>query len=490
MVRKLKLFKKVLCALLAAVFLLPLLSACSGNGGGKEQETAEYTDVIGIDTSENPQIPAADYNGYNFTFIHQTGIAYNVKYIMSEGESEDTLLSAVYRRNTAVEEKYNVKIAEYTTTDIVSEVRAQVMSGTPAFDVILASARNQATLAREHLLYNLLSIDRFDMTKSYWDANAMKELKFGDKLFFTNCDVNSMEIAFMIYFNKQLIEDYQLTSPYEYIKTGEWTVDNFGKLVKAISQDMDNSGTWTETDRYGAIYEHDNGRLLLYGCGVRATTNDSTGYPELTLMSDKTVDAWEKIKEVYSDPTTYFDITSATNVDAHGFTHRWNYLRYLFTQDLYLFHIQADGALSQFADMEHEFGIVPIPKYDASQERYYACYPPLDNLLSLPSTIEDVDRTGRILEDMNYYSSVIYVPVWFDTILQRKYTRDDESEECLKLTKASRVYDIGLYFDFGGLRTKILDVDVKTSNISTSFAKLKKAIQADINATYEKMMSN
>lgn len=480
--------KRVLCLLLVLLTVSVFLPACSEKSGGGE-ETAEYTDVILVDSEENPKIPAKDFGGYDFTFIHEHGTAYNVKYLMSEGESEDLLESAIYRRNTAVEDKYNIHVAEFVTTDLLSEVRSQILAGQPAFDVILASCRSQATLAREHLLYNLLDVDMFDMSKSYWDQNALTELKFGDKLYFTNCDLNSMEIAFMIYFNKQIIEDYQLTSPYEYMANNEWTLDNYGKLLKAVSRDMDNSGTFTEIDQYGAIYEHDNARLLMYGCGIRATTNDAQGYPELTLMSDKTVDVWEKIKEIYSDPNTYYNITEATSLDPHGFTHRWNYLRYLFTQDLYLFHLQADSALGQFADMEHEFGMVPMPKYDSSQERYYSVYPYLDNLLSLPSIIPDIDRTGRILEDLNYYSSIIYLPVWYDTILQRKYARDNESEECIKLAKATRTYDIGLYFDFGGLRTKILDVNVNKNNISTNFAKLKKAIQNDIDETYNKMIS-
>ncbi|MBE6565164.1 MAG: ABC transporter substrate-binding protein [Ruminococcaceae bacterium] len=485
-----KFSKRIACALLACLFLISCLASCNGGNGGGEEETTEYTDIISIDSEENPQIPSKDYGEYDFTFIHQEGLAYNIEYLMSDGESEDVMLSAIYKRNTAVEDKYNINIAEYKVTDVVGEVRSQIMAGMPEFDVILASCKNQATLAREGLLYNLLDVEWFDMTKSYWDKNAATELKFGDKLFFTNCDLNAMEIAFLLYFNKQLIEDYQLTSPYEYIANNEWTLDNFGKLMKAVSRDMDNSGTFTELDQYGSIYEHDNARLLMYGCGIRTTTNDATGYPTLTLMSDKTVDVYEKIKDIYSDPNTYFCATCATGLDPHGFTHRWNYLRYLFTQDLYLFHFQADGALDQFADMEHEFGMVPVPKYDSAQERYYSTYPYLDNLFALPSIIEDVDRTGRIVEDMNYYSSIITIPTWFETILQRKYTRDDESEECIKIIKDSRTYDIGLYFDFGGVRSKILDVDITKGNISTNYAKLKKAIEVDIQDTWEKFQAS
>ena len=105
-------------------------------------------------------------------------------------------------------------------------------------------------------------------------------------------------------------------------------------------------------------------------------------------------------------------------------------------------------------------------------------------LLAVPSVVEDPDRTGRLIEDLNYYSSLILQPVWFDTMLSRKYTRDDESEESLRIIKESGVFDMALYFDFGGIRSKILTVDPKNSNISTAYAKMRKAVLSDIESTF------
>jgi hypothetical protein len=73
------------------------------------------------------------------------------------------------------------------------------------------------------------------MTKSYWDSNAAEQLKVGDKLYFTNCDLNVQEVAFVVYFNKALIEENSLTSPYEYMKNNQWTIDNWASLVMAVS---------------------------------------------------------------------------------------------------------------------------------------------------------------------------------------------------------------------------------------------------------------
>jgi hypothetical protein len=124
--------------------------------------------------------------------------------------------------------------------------------------------------------------------------------------------------------------------------------------------------------------------------------------------------------------------------------------------------------------------------YDSTQDRYYSMCSYWDVLVACPAILEDPDRTGRILEDLNYYSSVIVIPEWFDTMLSRKYARDDESEQSLKIIKDTAVYDMALLFDFGGIRAKVLETDPAKNNISTSYAKLKKAIQNDLDTTYSK----
>ncbi len=477
--------KKVLCLALAALCLVSVLVSCGGGGSGAANVTETYETEIPAGNEFDPQLPKKDYDGYVFTWLTSAPAdAYFVNYVVSDGESSELIPSAVYRRNVVLEDKYNIKFAQVESTDARSEVRTQVMSGQCEFDAIIIRGTYQSALAREGLLYNIKAIPNVDLSQPYWDQNSAKDLAVGNSLFFTNCDLN-IKLGYGLFFNKQMIEDYQLTSPYAYIEDNNWTLDTFGGLVKSVSLDQNNDGVMDENDRYGSTFEHHNVCTLLYAAGIRATTQDETGYPELTLMSDKTVTAFEKIKDIFTDKNYSYCLT-CSKMDAHGFAHRFDYARYLFTQDYYLFHICSPTGISQFADMEHEFGLVPLPKFDSAQDRYYSMWSWYSVLLSVPAIAEDIDRTGRILEDLNYYSSVILQPVWFDTMLSRKYTRDDESEKYVKIIKDSGVFDMALYFDFGGMQSKILSVEPANNNISTNFAKLKKAILSDIESTFNK----
>ncbi len=475
-------FSKILALFLALIMLLSMLVACGGNDGPKDKDEEEIKG-----TAENPNLPAKDYGGYEFTFITNQGSAYNTGYLVSEGEEGEILDASIGRRNSILEEKYNIKVCQLNVPEILTTVRTQVMGGACEFDAILASCSNLATMAQENLLLNLLDIETFNWDKSYWDSNSKEQLMIGNKLFFANCALNIHTIGFCVFFNKKLVEDYQLSDPYELMKNNQWTIDNWANMVNSISVDVDQDGHMTEKDMYGTLMEHHNPRMFLYASGVRATTNDETGYPQITLMAnaDKTVTLYEKLKQVFTDTSHSYCMTcSDVQFDSAQYAHKYSYLRYLFTQDLYLFHYTSEGALTGFAEMVSEFGVLPFPKYDEHQEGYKTIYPYNNNLFALPNIQEDLNRTAVIIEDMNYISSFTIVPTWFETLLTRRYVRDDESEETLHILRNNCVYDIGLYYNFGDLRSGILDVDPQQSNISRNYARLEKAVKAHIKKIY------
>ena len=488
-----KSFLRLLSLFLVILMAVALFSGCANSGEGDGDGSNDEFDAITNDP-ENPNIPKTDYNGYTFSIICQPYLnsnAYSYDWMVSDGENSTVLMDAVYRRNGILEDKYNIKFEQQKVTGLTNVVRTQSMGGVVEFDMIISTCLALSALARENLLLDLRSVERFDMTKSYWDPNAAEQLTIGGKLYFTNCAFNVQEVAFVTYFNKQLIEDYKLTSPYEYMANNEWTIDNWAKLATSISVDMNSDGNMTATDRYGTLVEYHNPRMFLFASGVRATTMDETGYPKLTLFdTDKPVRVYEKCKEVFTSAAAWWIDDMPMN-ETYGYPDVWDYARSLFCQDLYLFHYEGTNIIHQFADMESEFGIVPIPKYDKNQESYLSMYPLNCAMMALPSAQADLERTANIVEDLNFYSKVVLRPAWYDTLLARRYVRDDESEKSLDLILAGRVYDVGVYYDFGGfLLSKVLDIDVRTNNISTNFNKYKKAIEIDIKKMHGNFLIN
>lgn len=63
-------------------------------------------------------------------------------------------------------------------------------------------------------------------------------------------------------------------------------------------------------------------------------------------------------------------------------------------------------------------------------------------------------------------------PAYYDTALQRKYTRDDESSEMLDIALAYRIYDIGKLFNSLGLSAIFNNLGIKGStDFASSYAK-------------------
>ncbi len=482
-----KFFTKLICVALLVIMVLSVFVSC----GDKSKTENEFIDIQ-KHTDENPNIPAQDYEGYEFNILTREANAYNTRYIVAEADSGEVLGDALTKRNSVLESKYNITIKQMKVDDVVTTVRSAVMSGTIEFDAIFAASGSLATMAIEGLLYDLNTVERFDFTKSYWDSNACEQLAMGGKLYFTNNSTNIHALGWAMFFNKYLIDEYGLTSPYEHMANNTWTIDTWAEMVKSCNKDLDGDGQMTVADRYGLLSGHIQGRVFSFASGIRSTTNDENGKPVVTLLDDKTKleTIYNKLGAVLSD-SEYVCCSDCDHKEANGFAHKWAYARYLFTQDYYLFTSHDAEDVQEYAEMEHEFGIVPIPKYDSNQEIYQTQYPANNNLFALPSLILNEERTFNIIEDMNYYSSYIVYPVWFDVILARRYARDDESEETLRVLRDNRVYDIGQAFDFGGLRSSIMDMDLaKNANVIRNYERYKKTVQNAIDNTYKTFLEN
>ena len=68
-------------------------------------------------------------------------------------------------------------------------------------------------------------------------------------------------------FNKELMKDYNITPPYDYILEGSWTINKMAEQIKAVSSDLDGNGQMNENDLYGLLYQRDTLHDLLIASG-------------------------------------------------------------------------------------------------------------------------------------------------------------------------------------------------------------------------------
>jgi hypothetical protein len=105
-----------------------------------------------------------------------------------------------------------------------------------------------------------------------------------------------------------------------------------------------------------------------------------------------------------------------------------------------------DGLLkyaSNMRDMEDDFGILPLPKFDEAQAKYCTTPGAGINLFAVPVTVKDSECVSAVLEGLAILGHQDIIPTYYDTVLKSKYARDEESAEMLDLIRENIIVDFG-----------------------------------------------
>ena len=119
------------------------------------------------------------------------------------------------------------------------------------------------------------------------------------------------------------------------------------------------------------------------------------------------------------------------------------------------------GDAKHLRDMTSEFGILPYPKFDES-DSYASLIGGGSSLMVMPITVEDYNKTGKIIEALCAIGSRDVIPAFYDVSLKTKFSRDAESEEMIDIIKDTLVYDLG-YLSGGALQSTGYDLAHRTN---------------------------
>ncbi|MDD4773612.1 MAG: hypothetical protein PHZ09_08400, partial [Eubacteriales bacterium] len=435
---------KRLAALLIP-FVMLFCAACSAAAG--IADVAESTVTTAAETEKGPDIPEIDFEGGDFTFLILTmsDAAYPEIYVWREEYDGEVVNDAIIDRNRTVEDRFNTVIKVIESAAPSSDAKKSIAAGDASFHAIYDQRTNLRTLAAEGFLLDLNTLRYTDYTADYWDRNAAGQYRIAGKLYFMPSDISMLNLngAMFLYFNKKLIDDYNLEDPYELFDTNRWTLDNFVVLVGSVSTDLDGDGKITPADRWGMMTFKDpsNGNGIHFYIGSRGAltrTNDD-GSLSPAIGGERTVELLGKLGGFLNDPEYCldYDIVNASCAGLEGHPHVYAWSRSLFTADHYLFFQGGFYGALEFSDMKSDYGVMPNPKFDESQENYWHKVDVYNTLLAVPSTNGDTDKTGVLLEYMAYVSHDTLLPAFYDTTLMRKKVRDEKSIEIADTVKGS-----------------------------------------------------
>ncbi|MBQ8510543.1 MAG: extracellular solute-binding protein [Clostridia bacterium] len=417
----------------ALLLTLPLLLTACGSQSAPIDTTSADTSSAPAETTETFDVPEAlDFGGRSFTILTiDEGVLYTY-FEDVEAENGDVMNDAIYRRNRKVEEYLNIKFEVETvagSTALLPRAQQDIMSSDSTFDMISTHIiRNNATLVTEGYVMDLAELEHLNFTKSWWNSSFADTMSIKGKTFFASGDM-IVPNARVIVFNKQMMEDNSLPDIYETVRSGSWTLDTMGSYTKDMVRDLDGNNVLDENDQY-AFSDLSNtglGTSFVHASGQLIVEKEGTDSFRLTLQDEKMDTLLNKLYDyLYRDGNTKITNTEFGNGNV-------------------LFGSQVLLKLQVLRDSKTEFGVIPFPKYDESQDKYYSSV--WNGLVCVPITAKDMDCVGAVMESLAYYSQDTLVPAYYEKLLGGKFAQDDDSVEMLDIIFDGLVYDIGFCFD-------------------------------------------
>lgn len=476
--------KRKLTATLLLISLLASVSCGSGvdvqNETSSDSSSAEATTATETKQIE-PTLPDVKYEGYEFRVLTKgdTNVHWKSKDIQADEETGDVINDAVYRRNLAVGERFGVKIVDIAspngTWNLTDTLRASVMAGSDDYDMAASGFTDcPVKMAAEGGLVDLNTIPYMDLSKPWYDQNSIEQLQINGKNFAVTGDMLIMDddATLAVLFNKQLAEDYKLGDLYQLVKNGKWTIDLMTKYAADAAADLNNNGTMDYEDQYGLTSEELNTYASIIGCGVQGVIRNKDGEFEFNVQNERFIDALSKSLKLNRNYDFTIHSAKVTGVnEAYA-----DVIDPAFVAGRILFNYAGLVRVSHFRAMETDFGIIPQPKYDEAQEKYYsmvsiACA----NCITVPASATNLERTGAIIEALSAEGYYNIKDAYYDNVLKTKGARDEESSEMLDIIFENRVFDIGYMYDWGGLLSSLYQLEIDGNIASTIDSKLQAA---------------
>ena len=497
--------KRFIAWLLAVLMIAPAAVSCSSgteNASGETEQTAAdppapdaAAEAAEPEANENldangylkDDLPELDFGGEDIGVLFWSDVE-NAEFEVEELTGE-IVNDAIYQRNIDVEDRLNVKYVWIGTPGnngskdkYVAVAQASVQAGDGAYDIYAAYSRTIGASVVNNLTRTLQDSQYIDYEKPWWPDNLLEESMIHDRLYFVSGDIstNVLHMMYCIYYNKQLLEDYNLPTPTDMVFEGTWTVDKLVELTSDAYTDLNGNGRQDIDDRFGFTLVDFHNDAFYTGSGLKLVEKDPDAILKISddFYSEKAVDLLGKIGPWEQTDTVY----------------QQSDYELPFTEGRALFNVnRAHYASKALRDSELTYGILPVPKYDENQQNYRT-------VMGNPVTLYAVSRDSAhpeideaVLECMASEAYRLTTPAIFENNMKKKYSIDDVNAQMYDIVRETVSFELGRFFN--QYLSDITDIyfHAVTSNnqdwASTS-QKNRKVLDKQISKLVEKIMKN
>ena len=481
--------KKTLCLILAALMLSSSFVSCSDNkaentpddttaapiAGETSASAGETVETEPAITDDLPEVTfgGADYVIYNTN--PDTNTWFTTTFVTFEEDTGEPIPSSIFYRNLAVEDRFDVRISEMYSA--AGDVKSVIQAGSgEGMDMLLLDGSDGISFIQQKFVYDLNTMENINFDKPYWDQNARQYLSLGGKLFSGIGDFMTTHIdeTVCMYFNKGLIDNYQLENPYELVDGFKWTYDKLGEMGAKVSNDTNGDGTMNDQDSWalmswrGVLYP-----FLVYGSGESYMKKDENDSPYMSFYSDRFISAFEKIASIAHSGGDTFTYDAELMSNTMGLSNNHRVQEIMFPNNQVLFWVECVSWARALREMETDFGIITAPMLEESQQKYYNYCNGNFYSIHLPVTLvnETLERSTIITEALNSHSTDTVLKAYYDVSLTTKYSRDEETGRMLDLIFDNLVYDVSIVYDIASVNSSLYTMASENKTDVASYAK-------------------
>ncbi len=442
--------KKKTISLLLLISLLSSLTACGETTTETTADTAETTavpetesvetDIIAARKAVSDNLPVMDFSGEEYHIISDEN---NTGYVLAEELTGDVVSDAVYNRMIDITERFNVTLAEsvgggYGATSTF--VKNAVQSGDTTYDIATYHYVQMGIDTLNYLFRDFNTVPYIDFEKPWWNSSTKDILTYKDVTFlaFGDMTISNVNLSGCVYYNKDMAEEYSLEDIYGLVTEGRWTKDKMMEMCSTVYRDTNGDGVKDAGDRYGqavSLNGFADGYLWSFGKMILEPQED--GSFRDVWYDEKVVDIAAFLYDMISNQQSVYAVSE------------WDIDYYMFAEGKTLMAVSSLRGVSWgLREVEWDYAIVPVPKWDENQERYQTYVGGSAMAEAVLQTASHLEMVGIVTEALNAEGWKSLMPAFYDISMKYKGTRDEQSIEMLDILMDGRIYDFG--YVYGG----------------------------------------
>ncbi len=443
--KKQALWTRALLLALALVMMVSVFAACQPE---EEEIVVTTEEPAGTDPSTSTEgfIDDALGDDLNFdrvvTILGDNADSKYCYYFTEEDLAKDVVKQSVFATYDKVQERLGVEFqwkfvnggwgARNTFAKDVETARED-----KPYDLMCCYNLVPYLLAQKGFCANLYGSQYLDFSAPWWPDALIDEILLNDTIYaVTESNQYGLLLNMMaMFFNTDLLDSKGLESPYDLVDNNQWTFDKFASMIKETYEDTNGDGKFDSGDIYGFINQSTSkSDAWFYALGYKYS--EMQGDQLVSLVNDPS------IQEYIDKMLVFYDSKDVMKADVPEFGGVKQ--GQMFFDKRAVFYSAAVITASWIAELESDvkYGVVPMPKGSAEQDRYYTHISNSYNTWCVSDNVADLDCSSAVLECLASEEYRTVGPLYYETYVKLRYASDEKLAPMYDLVRDSVTFDL------------------------------------------------